>query len=144
MESPRLASLGSTERIKVLLNHKVGAQAVLDSAASHTFIPLELVEKLGVNVDVSSSSRKVSWIASGVSLEILGSVIIDLTLYTGQGGSVILRSVDAFVLPGKILEFDNLVFVGVTELNSLGIHPLHQLRKSLRRCDDTVSDDEPT
>jgi uncharacterized membrane protein YhfC len=85
-ESPRLASLGQAERIKALLNHKVDAEAVLDSAASHTFVPLELVEKLGVKVDVRSSSRQVSWIASVVSLEILGSVNIDLTMYSGQGG----------------------------------------------------------
>jgi hypothetical protein len=45
VNAPRLPSLGVTDRLKVKLNSKVEAEAVLDSAASHTFIPQELAEK---------------------------------------------------------------------------------------------------
>jgi hypothetical protein len=49
-EYPKLPSLGKTERLKVKLNGKIQAEAILDSAASHTFIPLELVEELGLRL----------------------------------------------------------------------------------------------
>jgi hypothetical protein len=134
-EYPKLPSLGKTERLKVKLNGKIQAEAILDSAASHTFIPLELVEELGLSLG-QWNGGSVSWIAQGVSLPVLGTACVDLQLETDGGGSVIMRRVKALILPGKILDDANLVFVGTTELNSLGIHPLNQLKTSLRKVND--------
>jgi hypothetical protein len=49
---PRLPYLGSLETLKAKPNGKVDAEAVLDSAASNTFVPQELVDRLGVKVGV--------------------------------------------------------------------------------------------
>jgi hypothetical protein len=62
--APRLPSLGGTDRLKVKLNSEVEAEAVLDSAASHTF---------GIEVVDQEECREVSWVARGVSLPIVGS-----------------------------------------------------------------------
>jgi hypothetical protein len=141
-DKPRLPSLGETERLKVMLNGRVQADAILDSAASHTFIPQDLVGKLGLKLDAWAGGE-VNWVARGVSLPVMGVVLIDLQLDIAEGGSVVIRRVKALVLPGKILDDANLVFVGTVELNSLGIHPLHQLKTSLRRNDkDVVGEEE--
>jgi hypothetical protein len=134
---PTLPYLGMLETVKVKLNGKVDAEAILDSAASHTFVPLELVEKLGVEVEDQRGVKNVSWVAQGVSLPVLGKAEIDLALSTESGSSVILRRVKTLILPGKSLENSNTVFVGAAELQTLGIHPLLQLRRSLRRYDES-------
>jgi hypothetical protein len=100
------------------------------------------VEKLGLKLEAWAGGN-VNWVARGMSLPVTGVVLVDLRLETDEGGSVIIRGVKALVLPGKILDDANLVFVGAVELSSLGIHPLHQLKTSLRRNDkDVVGEEE--
>jgi hypothetical protein len=141
-DKPRLPSLGEAERLKARLNGRVQADAILDSAASHSFIPQDLVEKLGLNLEAWAEGD-VNWVARGVSLPVAGVVFVDLKLDTAEGGNVVIRGVKSLVLPGKIIDDNNLVFVGTVELNFLGIHPLHQLKTSLRRIDkDVVGEEE--
>jgi hypothetical protein len=66
-DSPRLPSIGSSERISVVLDGKIEAEAVLDSAASYTFVSQELVERLGIEVVDQGEIKKVAWVTRGVS-----------------------------------------------------------------------------
>jgi hypothetical protein len=99
------------------------------------------VEKLGLKLEVWAGGC-VNWVARGVSLPMVRDVFVDLQLDTAEGGSVVIRGLKALVLPGKILDDTNLVFVGTVELNSLGIHQLHQMKTSLRRIDNDVVGEE--
>jgi hypothetical protein len=45
-----LPSIGSSESLIVVLNGKIETEAVLDIAASHTFVSQELLERLGIEV----------------------------------------------------------------------------------------------
>jgi hypothetical protein len=68
---------------------------------------------------------------------VIGTFALDLSLPTEQGAIVVLRGVKALILPCKSLEKSNLVFVGASELETLGIHFLLQLRHSLQRYDES-------
>jgi hypothetical protein len=56
-----LPSIGSSERLTVVLNGKIEAEAVLDSAASHTFVSQELVERLGIELVDQGEIKEVAW-----------------------------------------------------------------------------------
>jgi hypothetical protein len=69
------------------------------------------VVKLGIKLEAWAGGD-VNWVARGVSLPVIGAVFVDLQLNIEEGGSVVIRRVKALVLPGKILDDINLVFVG--------------------------------
>jgi hypothetical protein len=140
VDTPMLPSIGTSGRLKVILNGRVEAEAVLDIAASHTFVSQDLVEKLGIKVVDQEEVKEVSWVARDVCLPIVGTAHLELLLSTEQGTGVVLRKVKVLILSGKLLENSNLVFIGTAELYTLGIQPFSQLRKTLRKNDEGESD----
>jgi hypothetical protein len=53
-------------------------------------------------------------------------VYLDLLLSTEQDTGDVLRKVKVLILPGKLLENSNLVFIGTAELCTLGIIPVEE------------------
>jgi hypothetical protein len=122
------------EKLVAVIDGKISCMAILDSAASHTFIPEILVQELLANdptkILMSYGAKEVSWVASDRTIPILGKVSISLELGM-VGASVKLRSVVALVLSDVGLLDNRLVFVGKKELIALGIHPLTQLKRHM-------------
>jgi hypothetical protein len=118
------------EEAKCLLE-KHREESVLNSADLHTFISQEFVERLGIEVVDQGEIKNVAWVARGVSLPIVGTAYLDLFLSTEQGTGVVLRKVKVFILPGKVLENFNCVFIGTHKLCTLVIHSSYQLRTTL-------------
>jgi hypothetical protein len=67
--------------------------------------------------------KEVAWVAKDVSLPIVVTAYLDLLLSIEQGTGVVLRKVKVLILPGKLLDNFNIVFIGIAELCTLGSTP---------------------
>jgi hypothetical protein len=133
----------SDSSILVRINGKYFVRGTLDSAASHTFMPSNLVSSCGLVLVNEEVSADAAWVAEGQTIPVLGRVIFDLELGNVPGNAVMLRNVTALVLDSEKLIDKKMIYIGENELRTIGIHPLDQLVKCLKIYkDDSDNKDE--
>jgi hypothetical protein len=100
---PSLASTKSGElpdsSIEVRINGSFSCHGILDSAASHTFLPSNIVTDLGMQVAPNDDrTLDAAWVAEGRTIPVLGKVVIDLEFGKLAGNTIMLRNVESLVL----------------------------------------------